>query len=310
MRPALPLFLATFTVSGLAFAQAPKKPIPSLSEMFKGDAKGAYEQARDRFRAGDYVSSLRSLQRAQKLSPNPRLFWNMAACEKKLGHHAKAIAYVESYLTAGTAVLSDDERREANDFVGAMRTLVGAATVKSVLEGVQLFVDDEFVGATPFSKPLVVDAGTRRIRYTRPGYKEGFRTESVPAGGATAWVLEMDRDVHEGRLVVTTGPTESIWFDGRLMGHGEWGGNVPSGAHTILVTDNGKKSREQAVTIHDNDVKTLDLHLQTSGSSTWLWVSGGAVLLAGAVVGGYFLFKPSSATPDAPKGTLGTFTFP
>ncbi len=308
---AILILAATLDVGGTAFAQMPKKTPPSLSEMLKGDAKDAYEEARGHFKSGDFAGSLRALQRAQQLSPNPRLFWNMAACEKKLGQYAKAIAYVRKYLAAGGGVLSDDEQREANDFVTAMRTLVGSVTVTSPTDGVQLYVDDELVGATPFASALVVDAGTRHLRFTRAGYKDGARTESVPAGGTAAWSLEMDRDAREGHLVVTTGSSESIWVDGKLMGRGEWGGSVPSGVHTVLVTGSGKKSREQSIALRDSDVKIVDLHLQGNASNaTWLWVSGGVLLVAGAVVGGYFLLKPTSSTPDAPKGTLGTFIFP
>jgi hypothetical protein len=311
LLPALGCAACFVALASPAFAQSRRQATPPLGETLKGDAKAAYEEARRLFKAGDYKASLDALERAQKLSPDPRLFWNMAACENKLGHHAKAITLVEKYLAAGGGILSDAERKEATDFIVAMQTLVGTVTVSSPLEGVELAIDDEIVGATPFARPLYVDAGEHRIRMRHAGYKEATRTETVPAGGTAAWTLEMTKDVHEGRIVVTAGSGESIWLDGELVGTTQWGSNVASGKHTVLVTATGKKSREQAVDIHDGDVKTIDVHLQeSSGSNTWIYVSGGALLAAGAVVGGYFLFKGSATPQPDPKGTLGTFSFP
>ena len=304
-----------------AYAQSPKRPAtPSLSETLQGDAKEAYEEARRLFKAGEFKTSLASLLRAHSLSPDPRLYWNMAACEKKLGHHAKAVSYVEKYLASGGSVLSEEERRDAAEFLAAARTLVGTVTVTSAeagardrteLSGVELYVDDELIGTTPFQAPILIDGGERRVRVRRPGYKESARAERVPAGGAATWVLELERDVHEGRVVVSSAPEESIWLDGKLVGRGEWGGAVATGKHTVLVTAPGKKSREQAVELADNEVKTLDLHLQSaSGGSTWLWIGGGVLVAAGLGVGGYLLFKPKNDEPAPTRGTLGTFTFP
>jgi hypothetical protein len=300
-----------FAAPSTALAQARQPSTPSLGDSLKGDAKAAYDEARRLFKAGDYKGSLAALERAQKLSPDPRLFWNMAACENKLGHHAKAISLVEKYLAAGGAVLSDAEKKEATEFIVAMQTLVATVTIASALEGVELTVDDELAGTTPFAKPIYVEAGEHRLRLAHAGYKTLTRTETVPAGAALTWSLEMQKD--EGRLVVTAGSGESIWLDGTLVGTTQWGGNVASGTHTVLVTASGKKSREQSIDVHGGDVKSLDVHLEeSSGSSTkWLLIGGGVVLAAGAAVGGYFLFKNNGtpAQPD-PKGTLGTFSFP
>ncbi len=63
----------------------------------------------------------------------------------------------------------------------------------------------------------------------------------------------------------------------------------------VLVQDD--KSREILV--------TLNPQAKASSTSTWLWIAGGAVVVAGAVVGGAFLFQPTRR-PEV-DGTLGTF---
>ncbi len=313
MRRPLALVVVSFALSIAGSAEAQSPHATSLADSLHGEAKSAYDEARRLFKAGDFKGCVDALTRAQKLEPDPRLFWNLAACEKKLGHHARALNLVDRYLAAGGSILSDAERREAQDFINAMKTLVGTVTVTSALDGVQLFVDDELVGSTPFAKALFVDGGEHRIRGTRAGYVSVARVETVPAGGAVSWVLELARENHEGHLVVSAGPSESIWVDGVLMGRGEWGGNVQSGTHQVAVTAQGKPSRDQAVEIKDGEARTVDLHLAASpqGDHTWWYVGGGVLVAAiGATIGGYFLFKQSPSSPSDPRGTLGTYSFP
>jgi hypothetical protein len=146
--------------------------------------------ARALFRKSDYRGALDALERAQKLNPSPRLFWNMAACENKLGHHAKAIAYVERYLAA-TSDLSDDQRKQADDFVRAANAYVGRVTITSRLDGVRVTIDDDFVGTTPFARPLVVDEGSHRVRFERAGHAASERTEQVLGGTNLIWAVEL-----------------------------------------------------------------------------------------------------------------------
>ena len=42
----------------------------------------------------------------------------------------------------------------------------------------------------------------------------------------------------------------------------------------------------------------------------WPWIVGGAAVVAGAVVGGYFLFKPKAEPGQVPVDKLGTVVLP
>src|SRR5262249_26300382 len=115
------------------------------------------DDARARFKAGDYQGCVDALERAERVSRDPLLLWNMAACQSKLGRNAKAIGLVERSLAATATSLPADERARALDFLAAARVYVGAISVTSNVEGTAVSVDGELAGTTPFPKPVSVD---------------------------------------------------------------------------------------------------------------------------------------------------------
>jgi hypothetical protein len=118
----------------------------------------------------------------------------MAACEKKLGHNARAMGHVERYLTAGASVLTEDEKRDATQFLTAARAYVATVTVIGSVDGTEVFVDDELVGTTPFTRPILVDQGEHRVRFVRAGYRTSERAERAVAGSDLRWAVELEAE--------------------------------------------------------------------------------------------------------------------
>src|SRR5689334_18742331 len=130
---------------GIAIAMTLARASAAPPEL-KGEAKTRYEHARTLYQSGSYDEALAELQRAQEISPDPRLFWNMAACEKKLRRYARAIEHVEKYLQTGGTLVSESEKKEAKEFLSAIRVFVAEVRVTSNVEGASVYVDDELVG--------------------------------------------------------------------------------------------------------------------------------------------------------------------
>lgn len=170
----------------------------ALAQDSASDAKKAVEEARAAFKRGDFRGCLESLERAQQVAPNPHLFWNMAACEKKLGKVAHAIDHVERFLAAGSA-LKGSERRDAEAFIEAARAFVSRVNVSANVDGVEIFIDDELVATTPLPKPIVVDEGAHRVRFVRSGYKTIERDERAIGGASLVWAVELSRDVEDSK---------------------------------------------------------------------------------------------------------------
>ena len=79
-----------------------------------------------------------------------------------------------------------------------------------------------------------------------------------------------------------------------------------SGSHVVSVTEQGKTPYRTEIDLREGETRTLEITLQSETHGVvWPWLGAGSVLVAGAIVGGYFLFKPSNATEQVPTGKLG-----
>jgi hypothetical protein len=186
---------------------APRPTRTPLGQALQGDARALYDGARERFKAGDYPSALAKFQRAHEISHDPRLYWNMAACERKQGHNASVMRLIDAYLREGEAWLTDDDKREASRAAAAVRAFVASATVATSPEsGVDVFLDDERIGRTPLDRPLWIDAGLHRVRFAKATFKTIERSEEIRAGTDLSWSVELEPLSPLGPAPVLTPP--------------------------------------------------------------------------------------------------------
>ncbi len=184
--------LGVLALASPAHADAAPAPAP-LADVLSGDARAAYDRARAQYNASDFVGARNAFGSAFELSRDPRLLWNMAACERKLGRAAKALTLIDRYVAVGGALLVDADRQEAARWRALLEKSVATVTVTGALAGVDVLVDDEPVGTTPLAGPVFVDAGAHRVRFVRRGFRSVARLEQVAAGATLAWSAELER---------------------------------------------------------------------------------------------------------------------
>ena len=289
-----------------ARAQAPRAaaraPEP-LGSALHGEARSEYELGRTLLRDGDAASALRKFRHAYDLQADPRLLWNIAICEKNLRHYAKVLALVDEFLAKGGDLLTREDRESAAAFTRAVRALVGDVTIQCGEQGVAIYVDDERIDQGCGS-PIRMDEGTRRIRVAKVGFKEGHADVAVPGGGQISVNVALTPVEHAGRWTISAGAGDAIAIDGRAVAQDSWSGTLASGRHTIEVSTRGKKSYRAEVVVKDDDDRNLMVTLEAE-TSRWPFIVGGGVLLVGAAIGGYFLFRPKDPSPV--YGTLGGY---
>lgn len=275
-------------------------------------AKAEYEAGRVLYADKDYGNAILKFQRAYELSNDPRLLWNVAVCEKNLRRYSRMLATIRKYEREADSTLTADERAQAAEIIKTVEAFVSVLDLRIAEEGAEVFIDDESVGTTPLAEPLIVDVGMRRIRVTKPGFKEFSSTREITGGGTVVVQVDLTEEVHRGRLIVTAGPNDFISIDGKPMGKGSWEGWLPSGGHSLQVTADGMQSYQSEVLIQDDQVRRIDVSLnplaKSGATQTVLWIVGGAAVAAGAAVGGYFLFKPSQ--PQPVEGTINPHVIP
>lgn len=285
-----------------AATPAPETSDPApLSSSLTGAAKEAYEAGRQLYRADDYAGALLQFERAYDLASDVRLLWNVAVCEKNLHHYARARKTLERYQIEGGAHLSEQARADAIALSKALSKFVSTLKISVSEPGASIFIDDQQVGTSPLSEPLLVDMGARRIRVSKKRFYDFVEQRVLIGETDTALDVKLTPEVHQGRLLIVAGKDDVIRLDGKVVGQGQWEGDVASGGHTLRVTAPGKKPYQSEVIVQDNSRRRIPITLEAEprgGVPTWLWVAGGAALVAGAGFGaGYLLFKSGEAPP-------------
>ena len=273
----------------------PAAPKP-LSATLTGPAKAEYDGGILVYQDGDYANALLKFQRAFELSKDPRLLWNIAACEKSLRRYTRVLAAVERYQKEGGALLTDQDRQDADELTKTIRTLVGTMTVTVDEPDADVFVDDEKVGASPLAAPVLLDAGDRKVRVVKPGFKVFEQTTLLGGAGSVTVAVKLQKEIHEGHLVVEAGPRDAITIDGKVVAAGRWEGVLPSGGHTLRVTAPDKVAYQSEVVIQDAQTRRVPITLEAVKSSfplkPVLIGSGGVVVAAIAVAVAVVLTRP------------------
>lgn len=291
-------------------------PAP-LTQSLKGEAKAEYDSGKLLFEDGDSPGALAKFTHAYDLSHDPRLLWNMASCEKELRHYARAAALIGRYLQEGSDRISASQRKSAVETQTALTAFYANVKLSGAPDGANVFVDGSQVGQAPLTEPLLLDLGTRTVRVEQPGF-EPFEKKVEIAGGGE---LEVAVTLTPVAVVIvappvlsvqTSGTRDIIAIDGKVVGSQRWQGAVAVGEHSVRVTAPGKKPYESHIQLLAGSTRSLQVALEdeANGSTVWYWVAGGAAVAAGAVVGGYFLFKPQDAPGTHPEGKLTTVYLP
>ncbi|XYH99864.1 PEGA domain-containing protein [Sorangium sp. So ce1128] len=321
MRLAPAVALSALTAAGGAAAQqvapappggSPPAPAPAmappapLAETLTGAARADYELGKTLYGNGDFANAFIKFQRAYESSKDARLVWNMIACTSKMHRYRQLLALVEKLRQEDSGVLLPEDWAKLADLERNASGLVGRLRFAVSEGGAEVTIDGELIGKTPLSDRVIIDAGTRRIRVFKPGFKEHVRVESVSPGDEVLLEVRLEPQVHTGRLSVLGSPGDRIALDGKPLGQGQWDGAVPSGLHVLRVTAPGMVPYESQIVVQDGALSSVRVSLtpvERTGAPVWVWVSGAALAVAAAVVIGGVLLQPGPAPPI--RGTLG-----
>jgi hypothetical protein len=296
--------------AGAAAASAAGTAPTPVGDLLSGEAKDDYDAGRSLFLHADYAGALVKFQRAYELSYDARLLWDMGSCELNLKHYMRVLGLVQKYLQEGGAKVSDEQRAAAEAMLRKIRPLVSEVRVGVDQPGAQVFVDDELAGTTPLAQPLLLDLGDRRLRVSKPGFKDQTVTQHIVGASEATVTLTLLPEVRQGRLAVHTDSAAAIEVDRSTVSVGPWEGTVASGTHALRITESGMRPYAADIEVHDGEVRTLDVTLvrESGGVSPWWWIGGGVMAAAGLSVGAYYLFRPSPSAPPAVDGTISPYT--
>lgn len=290
-------------------AQAPlAAPLPGfpapLAESLEGEAKAAYESALLLYRSGDMATAYLKFEEAYARSSDPRLLWNMAACQRGLRKYAKVARLVRRYLAEAGARLGPEERAEAERSLEALTPLIAPLETKITPAGAALLIDGERVGITPLAGPIDVEVGPHLVRVEREGFEPAETEVTVGRERKNLVSLALKVIPKEGHLIVAAPTGASIFVDGKRVAVTRHEAALPPGTHRVRVEAEGYQPSDKEVAITAGAVRSLDVALSPidAGVPTWAWIGGGTLVTGGIVVAAIFLFQP--ADPVQPAGNF------
>jgi hypothetical protein len=289
-------------------AAASPTPSASLADALQGPAKTAYDSAILLAQNKDFGTALAEFGHAYSLSKDPRLLFNMAKCEKELHHYARMRVLLEQYLRDGALLATADSQSAARDALAAIKPLVASILIKANEDGADVTVDGEAAGTTPLGSSVPVDLGKHTVAVKKAGFDAFEQSLDTPGGTEATVDVTLKAQQHVAQLTVIADGDATVVIDGKDAGKGRFDGAVAAGSHDVSVTEPGKKPYASQVVLRDGETRSMQVTLEdvSHGGSALPYILGGAaVLVAGAAVGGYFLFKPSDTTTPAPTGTFG-----
>ncbi len=314
-RAQLALFAVALTLSHAALAQKPPVAPPpsadatpkSLAESLTGEAKQEYDRAIILYQDSDNTGALAKFARAYELAHDPRLLWNMATCQKGLRHYYKTYVLIEQYLREGSSVLSVETISRAEDTKRLLRDLFSPVTLAIEPVTATVMLDGEAV--PPGMTETGLDLGAHKLHVEAPNFEATDRLLDVPGRTPVPVRVTLKAIVPTSFLQVVSESSATITVDGQGPARGQWDGNVSPGKHTVVVTEAGKIRVKDEVDLIAGSRRSLLVPLKdvSLGVPAWVWIGGG-VLLAGAVVGGYFIFRPKDQPAAPPLGKLGSIT--
>jgi hypothetical protein len=191
-EPAHRRTLRAVRIAALLLALAPTAHAESskLTQALSPEARTQYDAARADYASGDYAGALAKFERAHALTPDPRLLWNMAACERKLLHYTRVLALLDEYTKTGGALLGDEDRKEAERFGTAVRGHVARVTLATTPADAEALVDGERAATSP----MLVNEGQHTVRVSMTGYKAAVVSESAAGGTEVTWSVVLERE--------------------------------------------------------------------------------------------------------------------
>lgn len=296
------------------------------------EARREFTEGARLVRQEQWGEALAAFERAAKLKPHPITTHNVAQCERAMGQYTRArralLSALEENERGGGALLPESVVVESRAILAELDKLlprlsltVEPADATLTVDGrpLERASDGTFVAGTrpPGNAEsagtarfvVIANPGPHVIVLSRRGYGDVVVNRSLGPGSTGTLELVLDRLPAQIRV-------NSNVADAVVRVNDVDVGNPPAdvsraaGRYHVVVGKRGFVSYDTEITLRPGEKVDLDATLrpeQTALTQRWWFWTGAGVLVAGAVVGTYFLTRPSPepTRPPTDGGGLG-----
>lgn len=176
-------------ISVLVCALLLSLPSGARAQRAQKPAAEHFARAVSLFNEGDLRAALVEFQKAYELAPNPSVLYNIGQVHYQLQEYAAALKVLTRFLAEASP--SAANRMDAESTVETLRSRVGQIWIRTNVDGAELLVDDEVVGRSPLSTPVIVSIGRRRVVAQQAGGATASRVVDVAGGETVSVKLEL-----------------------------------------------------------------------------------------------------------------------
>jgi len=269
-----------------------------------------------------WSEALAAFERSAKLKPHAVVTYNIAACERALGHYTRARKTLRDALAqndASPGQLADALVTEAKAQLTQIDALLATAEVTLEPAGAAVAVDGRPLepapdgtlvagmrlpgpGEPPSSATfkLVMDPGVHVLTLSRKGYTDAIVNKTFAPGTTTPLRLGLDK-LPSTYHVEADQPDAVVTFAGHDVGVAPIDVSRPSGTYRVEVNKSGYLTYEASVTGSPGELINLRAKMAVKHPSVftrwWFWTIA-AVVVGGAATATYFLVRQ----PPPPNG--------
>lgn len=208
------------------------------------------------YKAGDPAAARDAFERAHASSGEPRILYNVAVCEKAMGHYARAIALLEKSL-AGAEPASDAYRRRASDALTTLRGFVAPVRLEASPADAVFTID----GTPVAENPVLLDTGTHAIVARRNGYDAMTKVVTVRSPEPLQVRFGLEPSTQPGTVRVTCRevPACEVRVGEEALGRAPVTFRREAGTYVVRATAHGRPVAERAIVVANGTTQDLAL---------------------------------------------------
>lgn len=160
------------------------------------------------FKGADFRAALIEFKKAYEIAPSFKVQYNIGQTCLELQDYSCALSAFQRYLSDGDKDVPAGRRKEVENEVTRLASLIAHVRVGVNKEGAEIAVDDVVIGKSPLKEPLVVGAGRHKFSATLSPLLPATKVVDVASGDNLDVTLELAEPTVAPPVPVVVAPPE------------------------------------------------------------------------------------------------------